>query len=145
MARARYGVVVIASTIALVGAAVVAYARLADRPRRPLSQLVGEATDTFAVRGVSDIAPNASAYRRFAVEDSIWRARNDRMLLRWQSAAGSVWHASPRQLLLDNVYFLGKGNRFAEAAELIGRWLAAHPHDSELRLEHARLLAQIRH
>ena len=44
MARARYGVVVLASTIVLVGAAVVAYARLADRPRRPLSQLVGEAT-----------------------------------------------------------------------------------------------------
>lgn len=144
MARARYGVVVIASTIALVGAAVVAYARLADRPQRLLSQLVGEATDSFAVRGVSDIAPDASAYRRFAVEDSIWRARNDRMLLRWQSAAGSVWRPSPRQLLLDNVYLLGKDNRFAEAAELIGRWLAAHPHDTELRLEHARLLAQIR-
>jgi Flp pilus assembly protein TadD len=144
MARARYGVVVVAATIALVGAAVVAYARLADRPPRPLSQIVGEATDSFSVRGVNEIAPNASAYRRFAVEDSIWRARNDRMLLHWQTAAGAVWHPSPRQLLLDSAWFLGKANRFADAADLIGRWLVAHPHDTELRIEHARLLAQTR-
>ena len=144
MARTRYGVVVLASTIALVAVAVVAYARLADRRPPPLSRLVGEATDSFSVRGASDIAPNASAYRRFAVEDSIWRARNDRMLLRWQTAAGAVWHPSPRQLLLDSAWFLGKANRFDDAAELIGRWLAAHPQDTELRIEHARLLAQIR-
>lgn len=144
MARPRYGIVVIASTIALVGAAVVAYARLADRPATPLSRIIGEASDTFSVHGVSDIAPNASAYRRFAVEDSIWRARNDRMLLRWQSAAGAVWHPSPRQLLLDSAYFLGKTNRFADAADLIGRWLAAHPRDTELRIERARLLAEVR-
>ena len=144
MAGARYGVVVVASTIALVGAALVAYARLADRPPRPLSQLVGEATDSFSVRGAADIAPGASAYRRFAVEDSIWRARNDRILLRWQGAAGAVWHPSPRQLLLDSAYSFGTANRFADAAALIGRWLAVHPHDSELRVEHARLLAQLR-
>ena len=142
MARARYGVVVIASTIALVGAAVVAYARLADRPQRPLSQLVGEATDSFTVHGASDIAPNASAYRRFAVEDSIWRARNDLMLLRWQTEAGAVWHPSPRQVVLDSAYFLVNAARLSDAADLIGRWLATHPHDTDLRVERARLLAQ---
>ena len=142
MASTRYGVAVIASTIALVAVAVVAYARLAERPQRSLSTIVGEASDTFAVHGVSDIAPSAAAYQRFAVEDSIWRARNDRMLLRWQTSAGAVWHPSPRQVVLDSAYLLVNAGRLAEAAEVIGRWLAAHPRDADLRVERARLLAQ---
>ena len=75
MARPRYGVVVVLSTLALVAVAVVAFARLADRPPRPLSQIIGEASDSFAVHGVNDIAPDPSAYQRFAVEDSIGRTR----------------------------------------------------------------------
>ena len=142
MGAARYGVVVVASTLALVGVAVVAYARLADRPRPPLSPLSSEASDTFAVHGVADIAPNASSYQRFAVEDSIWRARNDLMLRRWQTSAGSVWRPSPRQVVLDSAFLLVGASRVADAAELIGRWLAANPRDTDLRVERARLLAQ---
>jgi tetratricopeptide (TPR) repeat protein len=142
MSRPRYGVVVVLSTLALVGVAVVAYARLADRPRPALSEMVGEASDTFAVRGVRDIKPGTEAYRRFAVEDSIWRARNDLMLRRWQTALGAVWHPSARQLVQDSAYHLVQANRFADAADLLGRWLATHPGDDDLRVEHARLLAQ---
>ncbi|HEX2781737.1 MAG TPA: tetratricopeptide repeat protein, partial [Gemmatimonadaceae bacterium] len=143
MPRARYGLVVLLSTAALISAAVVAYARLADRPPRSLSELVGEASDTFAVHDAADIRPHADAYRRFAVEDSIWRARNDRMLLRWQTSLGAVWHISPRQLVQDSAFYLVRDQRLADAADLLGRWLVAHPQDDELRVEHARLLAQI--
>lgn len=142
VARARYGVVVVAATIALVAVAVVAYARLAERPSRSLRPIVGETSDTFAVHGVRDIAPATADYRRFAVEDSIWRARNDRMLLRWQTSAGAVWHPSPRQVVLDSAYLLVGAGRLLDAADVIGRWLALHPRDSDLRVERARLLAQ---
>ena len=142
MTASRYGVVLGVSTLALVGVAVIAYARLAEPSRPPLTRLSSEASDTFAVHGVADIAPNAAAYRRFAVEDSIWRARNDLMLLRWQTSAGAVWHPSPRQVVLDSAFLLVGTGRLADAADLIGRWLAVNPHDADLRVERARLLAQ---
>jgi len=142
MARTRYGIAVVLATVGLVSAAVIAYARLADGPPRLLSEFVGEATDTFAVHGASDIRPRADAYRRFAVEDSLWRLRNDLTLHHWQTALGAVWHPSQLQLLRDSAYYLVRDNRLAEAADLLGRWLARHPDDDDLRVERARLLAQ---
>ena len=140
--RARYALALALAVMAILGAAVMTFARLADRPTRPLALGRGEASDTFDVHRAGDLRASPEEYRRFVVEDSIWRARNEQIIRRWKESEGAVWRPSPRQMVMDSAYHLVRDTRLAEAAALLGRWLAANPDDDDLRVERARLLAQ---
>ncbi|HEX2719270.1 MAG TPA: tetratricopeptide repeat protein [Gemmatimonadaceae bacterium] len=144
MTRARYALGLALAVMAIFAAAVVTFARLAERDDRPLALAAGEVSDTFDVHRAGDLGASPEDYRRFAVEDSIWRVRNERMMRRWRESSGSVWRPSPRQVVTDSAWHHVQAGRLAEAAALLGRWLVRHPDDDDLRVEHARLLAQTR-
>lgn len=142
MTRARYAVALALAVVAVLGAAVATFARLADRDDRARALRAGEVSDTFDVHRAGDLRATPEDYRRFAVEDSIWRARNDRMMRRWKESSGAVWRPSPRQVVMDSAFHHVRAGRLAAAAALLGRWLGGHPEDDDLRVERARLLAQ---
>ncbi len=144
MSSARYALALALGIMAILGAAIVTFANLADRPKGALSFATGEVADTFDVHRAGDLRASPEDYRRFAVEDSIWRKRSEQILRRWKESKGAVWRPSPRQVVMDSAYHLVQAARLADAATLLGRWLAANPGDDDLRVERARLLAQTR-
>ena len=139
--RARYGVVLVASTIAMTIGAVFAFVQIgAMATRSPVPAAPWLATPDSMVPGASPILPDAAAYDQFAEEDRRWRTENAREYTIAEIRARGDGRRTPRQAMQDRVFTLVRqGNRSRAIAEL-ERWVNAHRTDADALLWLARLL-----
>ena len=114
------------------------------RAAESASHLPLETGDAFEVKNVGSIRPRPEAYIPFAEEDRAWREDAvARMLAAMRTdEPDAPWKPGAEQLLDDEVYFLARAGRYAEAADLLSAWLATHPEDIERQITAARLLTQ---
>ena len=147
--KTPYATAFVFSIVAIAPAA--AYTFWLMRPALPSAaespdHLPLETGDAFDVRNVGSIRPRPEAYAPFAEEDRRWRQEAvARMFAAMRTEGPDIpWRASPEQILDDSVYFLARGERYAEAAELLLAWLETHPNDIDRHITTARLLAQTR-
>ena len=146
--RAQYGLTFLAAVVLLTAGAVFSFVRIsapavgAALPAAPPASSRAPAVDAAPVAtGVADlIAPTAANYARFAAEDEAWRAQHARAWTVAELRARGDGRRTPRQLMQDRVFNLGKAGKRAEAIGELERWVAAHPRDADAILWLARQL-----
>lgn len=104
-----------------------------------------ESGESFTIRNVAQIRPDAAAYEAFGEVDRAWRAVE---IARYRRATlvegpGTPWRPSAEQLLDDAVFLHTRDGRLAEAVELLEAWLRARPSDWRRHSSAAALLAQL--
>lgn len=104
-----------------------------------------ETGETFAIRNIAQIRPDAAAYEAFRDADRAWRAVE---LARYERATrleapAAPWRPSAEQVLDDAVFLRTRAGRLAEAVALLEEWLRTHPADVERHTAAAVLLAQL--
>ncbi len=137
-----YGLAVAIAAVALPVAAILAFLSL-DAPRVTSATALppGDPNDSaFVVRRAGEIRPSRDAYRRFAREDSLWRARE--RAVRTMTSSGAVWRPTARQQVRDRAYLLVRRGDLATAISVLETWVDRHPEDRESLLDLARLLNQ---
>lgn len=145
--KTTYSTVFIISVAAIAPAA--AYTFWLMRPdatsaMESASHLPLETGDAFEVKNVGSIRPRPEAYAPFAEEDRLWRANAvARMFAAMRTdEPDAPWKPSAEQVVDDEVYFLARAGRYAEAADLLSVWLETHPDDVDRRITTARLRFQ---
>lgn len=97
---------------------------------------------SFLVHRLDEIRPDREAYRQFAHEDSLWRARERETWTMTVARGGDVWKPSARQEARDRAYLLVRRGDIEGAIQVLERWVSQHPGDRESVLDLARLLNQ---
>lgn len=140
-----YSVFIAVAAIALPVAAVIAFLSLDGGRSTSAAPLPPPDPNdrSFLVQRADEIRPAREAYRRFAREDSLWRAHERDAWRMSVARGGDVWTPSARQQARDRAYLLVRRGEIEAAIRVLEEWVARHPNDRESVLDLARLLNQV--